>query len=128
MKFRALWRSLRRDPIDRELEEHFELLRQERLEAGDTPEQAARHARWKLGPAPAIGQEVRGQSLRHRGESAARYARFALRSYGRHGGAYMLATAILSLGIGLSVALFSVVEAVVLAPLPYPAQDRIHMI
>jgi hypothetical protein len=46
--------SLQPDPIDDELAEHFHLLRQERLEAGDTEEQATRYARHRLGHAPAI--------------------------------------------------------------------------
>ena len=40
----------------------------------------------------------------------------------------MLATAILSVGIALSVAVFSLVDAVVLAPLPFAEQERVHMI
>jgi predicted permease len=116
------------DPIDEELREHLEALRQERLEAGDSPEEALRYARHRLGHAPAIREEVRDLSLYHRAESAVRHVRFALRSFRRHGGAYILATAILGIGIALSVAVFSLVDAVVFAPLPIPQQERVHLI
>ncbi len=118
----------RRDPIDQELQAHFEMLRQERLEAGDTPEQAERFARLRLGSRPAAREAVLDEGGWHRLESLARHLRLALRSYARNGGAYILATAILSLGIGLSVALFSVVDAVVLTPLPVPGEERVHLI
>ncbi len=119
---------LRPDPIEEELQAHFEALVGERLEAGDTPEEAARFARLRLGHRVAIEEEVRGLSLYHRLEAVLRHGRFALRSFHRHGGAYVLATVILSIGIALSVALFSVVDAVVFASLPYPDQDRVHLI
>ncbi|MBC8166340.1 MAG: ABC transporter permease, partial [Bryobacteraceae bacterium] len=64
----------------------------------------------------------------HRLEMLARQVQFALRSFWRQGGAYALATGILAIGIGLSVAIFSLVEAVVLSPLPFPDQGRIHLI
>ena len=54
--------------------------------------------------------------------------RFAIRSYARDGGAYIWATAILAVGIGLSVAMFSLVEAVLLNPLPFPDQADVHMV
>ena len=50
---------MQRDPIEEELQAHFEALAEERLEAGDTPEQAARFARHRLGHQSAIEEEVR---------------------------------------------------------------------
>src|SRR5580700_8275597 len=52
----------------------------------------------------------------------------ALRSILRNRGPYLLATAILALGIGMSVAMFSLVDAVLLRPLPFPRQESIHVI
>ena len=64
------------DPIDEELREHLEALRQERLAAGDSEEEAMRNARHQLGHAPAIAEAVRELSWFHRGEAVWRHARF----------------------------------------------------
>jgi putative ABC transport system permease protein len=54
--------------------------------------------------------------------------RFALRTLSRNRGAYFSAIAILALGVGMSVAMFSLVDAVLLRPLPFPRQDSIQVI
>src|ERR1700733_11186227 len=57
-----------------------------------------------------------------------RHLRLALRTLVRNKAAYLWATAILALGIGMSVAMFSLVDAVLLRPLPFPKQDAIQVI
>src|SRR5437879_3410527 len=54
--------------------------------------------------------------------------RQALRAMLRHRGAYVPAAAILALGIGMSVAMFSLVDAVLIRPLPFARQDAIRVI
>lgn len=49
----------------------------------------------------------------------------AFRSVSRQPGFHLLVVLILALGVGAATAIFSVVHAVVLAPLPYPGADRI---
>ena len=61
-------------------------------------------------------------------EAGARHLRHALRTVLRKKTAYLSATAILALGIGMSVAMFSLVDAVLLRPLPFPHQGSIHLI
>jgi putative ABC transport system permease protein len=54
--------------------------------------------------------------------------RLALRILMRNKAAYLPAAAILALGIGMSVAMFSLVDAVLLRPLPFPKQESIQVI
>ena len=53
----------------------------------------------------------------------AMYLRFAMRSLLRSKAAYISIIAILALGVGMSVAMFSLVDAVLLRPLPFRNQS-----
>src|SRR5580693_9644413 len=59
---------------------------------------------------------------------AARHLRLAICTLFRHRGAYLAAIGILALGIGMSVAMFSLVDAVLIRPLPFPGQELISVI
>ncbi len=61
-------------------------------------------------------------------ENGARHLAFAVRTMARHRGSYLPAAGILVLGMGMSVAMFSLVDAVLLRPLPFPGQESIQVI
>ena len=60
--------------------------------------------------------------------SVALIAKLAARNCARHKRSHLAVSAILALGIGMSVAMFALVDAVLLRPLPFPDQDSIYVI
>ncbi|MEO8661713.1 MAG: ADOP family duplicated permease [Bryobacteraceae bacterium] len=116
------------DPLDEELEHHLETLIAERIALGDTEEQATRFALAKIGNRTALKETVHEISRLHLLEAATRHTRFAFRTLLRKKSAYLSAAGILALGIGMSVAMFSLVDAVLLRPLPFPNQNAISVI
>jgi putative ABC transport system permease protein len=60
--------------------------------------------------------------------AGARHMRLAVRTLLRDKATYLAAAGILALGIGMSVAMFSLADAVLLRPLPFPGQESIDVI
>ena len=60
--------------------------------------------------------------------NAARDVKYAFRTLSRAPGFTMIAVATLALGVGANTAIFSVINATLLRPLPYKHSDRIVMV
>jgi putative ABC transport system permease protein len=120
---------MRNRGLDRELESeiiaHLELAEREALAAGLTPEEARRAARKRFG-----GVEQMKEA--HRDQRSVRWIETLLHDF-RHGLALLarapafasVAIGVLALGIGANTAMFSVMDAVLLKPLPFPNPERI---
>jgi putative ABC transport system permease protein len=130
--FQAVRNLFRRHAVERDLGEEIasyeDLLVDEHLAAGESPEAARRASRLTLGGAESVKDAVRDVRAGARVEQLGHDVRYAFRTLGRSRGftAFTLLTFAVAIG-GLTV-IFSLVNAVLLKPLPYPRSDRLVMV
>lgn len=111
--------------LDRELRSHLEAEAEEQQERGLPPEKAIDSARRAFGNVTAVKEDVRRAWGWTKLEQVVQDFVYSLRIL-RNSPAFTL-TAVLSLalGIGANTAIFTVVNAVLLSPLPFPDSDRL---
>jgi predicted permease len=123
---RALvFRSRAEGELDDELRAFLEASIADKIRDGASPEAAARAARLELGSAAAIKDHVRDAGWETRLELLWRDVRHAARMLRRTPGFSLVAVALLAIGIGVNSAIFTLVDAVLLRPLPVKAPDEL---
>src|SRR5437867_9162366 len=135
-RLRQVWRRLRalfrkntlEDEMDEELRFHFEKQIEDNIRAGMSPQEARYAALRAFGNTTLVREMAREiwtwESLERLGQDL----RYALRILSRTPGFTAMAVILVAIGIGPVVAIFSVVDQVLLPPLPFPDSARLSLI
>jgi predicted permease len=115
------------EELDSELQSHIELAIEENLRRGMGAAEARTAALREFGGMTQTKENYRAQRGLPFAETLTRDVHYALRQLFKSPGFAVTAIVTLALGIGANTAIFSIVEGVVLAALPYPQPDRLVM-
>ena len=111
--------------LHEERAEHFALQTEENLRAGMPPAEARRQAALKLGAAQAIREQHNAEQGLPLAENLLLDLRYAFRMLYRSPGFSIIAIATMALGVGATTAIYSVIDATLLHPLPYPQPSEL---
>ena len=126
----SLWRNLtRRRQVERDLDDEvrvcFALLEEEKIQHGMPPHAARRAATVELGRVDSVKEEVRRVRAGAWLEILLQDVRYGVRTLRRTPGFTTVVIVTLALGIGVNTAVFTLLDAVILKPLPLPAPGEL---
>ncbi len=130
---RVLWRNFHHreelnEDLNEELGAYFDAIVADKIRAGAVREDALRDARRELGGMEQVKQNVRDARMGAFMETLIQDLRFALRTLVRNSGFSTVIILTLALGIGANSTIFTLVNGVLVKPLPYPEPNRLLML
>jgi hypothetical protein len=138
--FEGMWNGLRlfarnllrRDRVERELSDeidgYVDLLVEEKVARGISRDDAHRAARLELGGVAHVKEYVRDVRVGAWLDALRQDVRFGVRTLIRRPGFAAVAVLTLGVGMGATTAIFSLIDSVLLRPLPFHEPDRLTML
>jgi putative ABC transport system permease protein len=121
-------RARREREWEAEFESHFAMHVEDNMRAGMSADEARREALVKFGSVQSVKESMRDRSTLVFFETAWKDMRYALRGLRRSPGFAVTAILSLALGLGASLSVFTVVDNLLVRPLPYRNSSQLVMV